>query len=105
MPPTTSRISQQRNTIEYRSLFNTSGWFDRVKFTGAYNDYSHSEFPTLQDSSGVSDPQANHFHKREFNTVLQLVQHAAGNLTGTIGLWADVQDLTIEGQQPLSRTR
>ena len=101
VPPTTSRISQQRNTVEYRSLFNTGGWFDRVKFNGAYNDYTHSEFPTVQDSTGVSDPQANHFHKREFNAVLQLVQHAAGKLNGTIGLWTDVQDLTIEGQQPL----
>jgi iron complex outermembrane receptor protein len=101
-PPTTSRISQQRNTVEFRSLFNTgSGWFNRLRLVGAYNDYTHSEFPTLQDSSGVSDPQANHFHKRELNASLQLEQQPWGKLSGTLGLWTDIQDLTIEGQQPL----
>ena len=101
-PPTTSRISQQRNTVELRSLLNVGGaWLQRVKLDAGYNDYTHSEFPTVQDSSGVSDPQANHFHKREFNAVLQLAQTRVGNLSGTVGLWTDVQDLTIEGQQPL----
>jgi iron complex outermembrane receptor protein len=101
-PPTTSRISQQRNTLEFRSLFNVgSAWFDRVKVTAAYNSYTHSEFPTLQDSSGVSDPQANHFHMEEFNAVLQLEQAPRGRLSGTLGLWTDLQNLTIEGQQPL----
>ena len=101
-PPTTSRIVQQRNTIELRSLFTIgSALVQRVTFDAGYNDYSHSEFPTLQDSSGVSDPQANHFHKREFNAMLRMVQAPWGNLSGTVGLWTDVQDLTIEGQQPL----
>jgi iron complex outermembrane receptor protein len=101
-PPTTSRISQQRHTLEFRSLFNVGGGLlQRIKLDAGYNDYTHSEFPTLQDSSGVSDPQANHFHKREFNAVLQLVQTRIGHLSGTVGLWTDVQDLTIEGQQPL----
>jgi iron complex outermembrane receptor protein len=101
-PPTTSRISQQRNTVEFRSLFNVGGaGLQRATLNAAYNDYTHSEFPTLQDSSGVSAPEANHFHKREFNSVLQLTQARVGNLSGTVGLWTDVQDLTIEGQQPL----
>ena len=102
VPPTTSRISQQRNTVELRSLFNTdSDWLQRVKFDAAYNDYNHSEFPTAQDSTGVSDPQANHFHKTELNAMLQLQQHPVGRLSGTVGLWSDVQDLTISGDQPL----
>ncbi|HVA58027.1 MAG: TonB-dependent receptor [Gemmatimonadaceae bacterium] len=102
VPPTTSRISQQRNTVEFRSLFNTTGsWFQRVKLDASYNDYNHSEFPTAQDSTGVSDPQANHFHKREFNAVLQFQQKQYGRLSGTLGLWSDIQNLTIEGDQPL----
>ena len=101
-PPTTSRISQQRNTVEFRTLVNIgSAWLDRVKLAGSYNDYAHSEFPTMQDSAGVSDPQANHFVKQEFNSVLQFEQAPLGKLGGTLGLWTDVQDLTIEGQQPL----
>lgn len=102
VPPTTSRISQQRNTLEFRSLINIgSSWFDRIKLDGSYNDYTHSEFPTVQDSTGVSDPQANHFHKQEFNAVLQFDQRPLGRLSGTLGLWTDIQGLTIEGQQPL----
>ncbi len=102
VPPTTSRISQQRNTLELRSLFHIgSAWFDRVKLTAAYNSYTHSEFPTVQDSTGVSDPQANHFHMEEFNAVLQVQQAPRGKWDGTLGLWTDLQNLTIEGQQPL----
>jgi len=102
VPPTTSRISQERNTVEFRTLLNTgAAWFAHVKLNGSYNDYSHSEFPTVQDSTGISDPQANHFHKREFNAALQLEQKPIGKLSGTLGLWTDIQDLTIEGQQPL----
>jgi iron complex outermembrane receptor protein len=101
VPPTTSRITQRRNTVEVRGLLNGGGgWLKRVKLDASYNDYNHAEFPTTEDSSGVSDPQANHFHKRELNAVLQL-QHRLGRLGGTVGLWTDVQDLTIEGDQPL----
>ncbi len=101
-PPTTSRIFQTRKTLEMRSLFNTSGsWLERVKLNAAYNDYNHSEFPTAQDSTGVSDPQANHFHKQELNGVLRLQQRQAGRLTGTVGLWGDLQTLDISGDQPL----
>jgi iron complex outermembrane receptor protein len=102
VPPTTSRISQQRNTVELRGLFNIGGALvHRVRLDANYNDYNHSEFPTAQDSTGVSEPQANHFHKREFNAVLQLQQRPVGRLSGTLGLWADVQNLIIEGDQPL----
>lgn len=102
VPPTTSRISQQRNAVELRSLFNTGGGFaQRVSVEASYNDYNHAEFPTAQDSSGVSDPQANHFHKQEFNGVLQLQQRPMGGLSGTLGLWTDIQNLTIDGDQPL----
>jgi len=101
VPPTTSRIAQRRNTAELRGLFNAGGWLDRVKLDASYNDYNHAEFPTAEDSTGVSDPQANHFHKRELNAVLQLEQRPTGALSGTIGLWTDVQSLTIEGDQPL----
>jgi iron complex outermembrane recepter protein len=101
-PPTTSRISQQRNTVEFRSLFNTGdSWIQRVKLNASFNDYTHSEFPTAEDSTGVSDPQANHFHKTEVNTTLQFQQRPVGKLTGTLGLWTDIQNLTIEGEQPL----
>ncbi len=102
VPPTTSRISQQRNTVEWRSLFNAGGSVVRdVKLNASYNDYTHSEFPTAQDSSGVSDPQANHFHKRDFNGVLQFQQQRRGDIDGAFGVWANIEDLTIEGDQPL----
>lgn len=100
VPPTTSRITQTRNTAELRGVVNAGGSFVKQwKLEANYNDYVHSEFPTQEDSTGVSDPQANHFHKREFNGVLQL-RHQ-GRLEGTFGVWANVQDLTIEGDKPL----
>ena len=102
VPPTTSRITQLRSTVELRALLNPrGGWAERVKLDASYNDYGHSEFPTAQDSTGVSEPQANHFHKQEFNAVLQVRHRPWGRLNGTVGLWADLQDLTIEGDQPL----
>jgi len=101
VPPTTSRIAQRRNTLELRSLINAGGVVvDRLRLDASYNDYNHSEYPTAEDSTGVSDPQANHFHKRELNATLQL-QQRPGALSGTLGLWTDVQNLTIEGDQPL----
>lgn len=102
VPPTTSRISQQRNTAELRSLVNVAGgWAQRVKFNAAYNDYGHSEFPTAQDSSGVSDPQANHFHKTDVNAMLQIQQRAIGRWSGTVGLWSNLEHMSISGDQPL----
>jgi len=102
IPPTTSRIAQTRNTVEFRSLFNLRlGVVEQLKINASYNDYNHSEFPTAQDASGVSDPEANHFHKRTFNAIVQLRQHQVGNLQGTLGFWTDIENLTIEGDQPL----
>ena len=102
VPPTTSRITQNRNTVELRGLLSVAGSFVKQwKVEANYNDYGHSEFPTEQDSTGVSDPQANHFHAREFNGVLQLRHQPLGRLEGTFGVWASVQDLTIAGDQPL----
>ena len=102
VPPTTSRIAERRNTVEFRSLFNPDLAFARqLRFNATYNDYNHSEFPTAQDASGVSDPQANHFHKRGFNGVLQLKHQPLGKLQGTLGLWTNIEDLTIEGDEPL----
>ncbi len=102
VPPTTSRIAQKRNTLELRSLFNGGfSFIDRVKLNAAYNDYNHSEFPTAQDASGVSDPEATHFHKREFNGVLQLQHQPFGKLVGTLGLWTNVEHMTIRGDEPL----
>lgn len=102
VPPTTSRIAQQRSTFELRGLLNAGGaLFERIKLDAAYNDYTHSEFPTAQDSTGVSDPQANHFHKRELNATLQFQQRTAGRWSGTVGLWTDYQKLDISGDQPL----
>ena len=102
VPPTTSRIAERRNTVEFRSLFNSDLSFAKqLRFNGSFNDYSHAEFPTAQDANGVSDPQANHFHKRAFNGVLQLQHQQLGKLRGTLGLWTNVEDLTIEGDEPL----
>ena len=102
IPPTTSRIAQTRNTVEMHSLFNLGGGLvDQLKVNASFNDYNHSEFPTAEDSTGVSDPQANHFHKQTLNAVAQFRQRQAGKLQGTVGLWTDIENLTIEGDQQL----
>lgn len=101
-PPGTSRITQDRNTVELRGLYRVNGSFIRqLKIDAAYNDYGQSEFPTEQDSSGVSTPQANLFHKRAFNASLQLQHQPVAQWQGTLGLWTNVEDLTIEGGEPL----
>ena len=101
-PPTTSRITQDRNTVELRGLLSSTGsFFSTWKLDASYNDYGHSEFPTAQDSTGVSEPQANHFHKREFNALLQARHTPLKTVAGAIGVWVNVEDLTIEGDQPL----
>jgi len=102
VPPSTSRVTQSRNTVELRGLLHAGGSFvQQWKLDANYNDYGHSEFPTAQDSTGVSDRQANHFHERDFNGVLQLRHQPLGRLEGTLGVWANVQDLAISGDQPL----
>jgi iron complex outermembrane receptor protein len=102
VPPTTSRITQNRNTLELRSLLSGDGSIvNQWKLNASYNDYTQSEFPTVQDETGVSEPQANHFHKRELNAVLQLQHHPIGQLEGTVGLWTNIENLSIEGDEPL----
>ena len=102
VPPTTSRIAQRRNTVELRSLFNHGfGFIDRVKLNASFNDYNHSEFPTAQDASGVSDPEATHFQKRQLNGVLQLQHQPIGKLQGTLGLWTNIENMKISGDEPL----
>jgi iron complex outermembrane recepter protein len=102
VPPTTSRIAQDRSTVELRGLLSSGGpFFADWKLNASYNDYGHSEFPTEQDSTGVSAPQANHFHKREFNAFLQARHTPLKAVAGAIGLWVSVEDMTIAGDQPL----
>jgi iron complex outermembrane receptor protein len=102
VPPTTSRIAERRNTIETRNFFNVpSTLVQTVKLNASYNDYNHSEFPTAQDASGVSDPEETHFHKRDLNAVLQLQQNPRGRLNGVLGLWTNFEDMKIDGDEPL----
>lgn len=102
VPPTTSRIAQRRNTVEFRSLLSHGfGFIDRVKLNASFNDYNHSEFPTAQDASGVSDPQATHFEKRQLNGVLQLQHQPFGKLEGALGLWTNIENMKISGDEPL----
>ena len=102
IPPGTSRIAQRRNTFELHGLLTRGGSLARMlRLDANYNDYNHSEFPTAQDASGVSDPQANHFHKREFNGDLRLQHGPAGKLHGAVGLWTNIEDLVIDGDEPL----
>ena len=102
VPPATSRIAQRRNTYQLDGVFHaanssTHQW----KLKGSFNDYNHSEFPTAEDSTGVSDPQANHFHKRAWNGRLEWDARPAGKLESTLGLWTNIENLTIDGDQPL----
>lgn len=102
LPPSTSRIAQTRNTVEMRALLaRGSALAKQWKLTASFNDYGHSEFPTEQDSSGVSEPEATHFQKRQLNAVLQMQQRAIGRLDGTLGIWTNVEELTIRGDEPL----
>jgi iron complex outermembrane receptor protein len=88
--------------VELRGLLSSGGpFFSDWKLNASYNDYGHSEFPTEQDSTGVSAPQANHFHKREFNAFLQARHTPLKTVAGAIGLWVSVEDMTIAGDQPL----
>lgn len=101
-PPTTSLIWQQKNMVEMRSLWAVGGSVIRqVRLNADFVNYDHSEFPTLQDSTGVSDPQANFFHKQTFNATLQLMHQQFGSFRGTVGFWTEIDNLEIEGQQPL----
>lgn len=101
-PPTTSLIAQNKNLVEMRSLFAVDGDFlEQIKLSANFVDYNHEEYPTQQDSTGVSNPEANHFNKRAVNAALQFQHQRFGQLEGTIGLWMNIENLSIEGQQPL----
>ncbi len=102
VPPATSRIAQKRNSVELRSLLVVDGSLvKQVKFNANYVDYNHSEFPTAQDSTGVYDFLATHFHKQEFNATLQFQHQQLEKFQGTFGLWANTENLTLDGDQPL----
>lgn len=100
LPPATSRIAQRRNTVELQSSFGATS-NGRWKLDANFNDYNHSEFPTEQDATGVSDPQANHFHKHAYNARLQRQHGGVGRLEGAVGLWSNIEKLTIDGDEPL----
>ena len=101
-PVSTSRITQYKNSLEMRSLFVFDGSLIKLgKFSANYVDYRHSEYPTVEDSTGVSDPQANEFHKQAFNATLQFEHQQFGKFQGVAGLWTDIESLTIEGDMPL----
>ncbi len=101
-PPTTSEIQQQKNMVEMRGLWATEGSVvKQVRLNADYVNYDHSEYPTAQDSTGVSNPQANFFHKQTFNAALQLMHPHFGAFTGTVGFWTEIDNLKIEGDQPL----
>ena len=102
VPPATSRITQYKNSLELRSLFVVDGsLIKQGKLNANYVDYRHSEYPTAEDSTGVSDPQANEFHKRAFNATLQFEHQQFGKFQGVAGLWTNIENLTIEGDMPL----
>jgi iron complex outermembrane receptor protein len=102
VPPATSRIAQKKNSVEVRGLLDAGGPLIRqVRFNANFVDYNHSEFPTAQDSTGISDPQANHFHKQAVNATLQFQHERFGNFQGVVGLWTNIENLRIDGDAPL----
>jgi iron complex outermembrane recepter protein len=101
-PPTTSLIEQKKNLVEMRGLWAVQGpLVKQVRLNADFVDYDHSEYPTAQDSAGVSNPQANFFHKQTFNATIQFMHEQFGALRGTVGLWSEIDNLKIEGDQPL----
>ncbi len=98
----TSRIDQKRNSAEFRGRFNVNGSLvEKVKVNATYTDYNHSEYPTVQDSTGVFEFLATHFHKQEFNGSVQFAHHQSGGFRGTFGIWSNIEDMTLDGDQPL----
>jgi iron complex outermembrane receptor protein len=104
MPPASSRIIQEKYAVELRGLFDLDGSFIRqIRLNSNVVDYLHSERPTMQDTGNgnVFDAEQNNFHQNGYNTTLQFVQARMGNVQGTIGLFANIDNLTIGGPQPL----
>lgn len=101
-PAATSRIAQIKKSVEVRSLFAVDGpTVKQVKFNGNFVDYNHSEYPTAQDSTGVYDFLATHFHKQEFNATLQMQHRQFDKFQGVLGFWANIEDLSLDGDEPL----
>jgi iron complex outermembrane recepter protein len=104
MNPTTSRIVQEKYTAELRAQFNVGGSFvNQIRLNSNASDYTHSEFPTIPDSVGTSPIEFNQnsFHQNNYNTTLQFLLQPMGNWQGTLGLWSDLENLTMGGLQPL----
>ncbi len=101
--PTTSRIQQEKFAIELRGIFDINGSFIRqLRLNSNIVDYLHSEHPTLEDTNGVvSEFEQNSFHQNGYNTNLQFVQQRMDAWQGTLGLFANVDNLTLDGPQPL----
>jgi iron complex outermembrane receptor protein len=101
-PAATSRIFQSKKSVEARGLFAAEGPFLRqVRWNANYVDYQHAEYPTAQDSSGVYDFLATQFHKKQFNGTLQFQHQPGERARGVVGLWTDVEDLSLSGEDPL----
>jgi iron complex outermembrane receptor protein len=103
MNPTTSRIVQEKFTAELRAQFNVGGSFvNQIRLNSNASDYTHSEFPTIPDSAGTApvEFQQNSFHQNNYNTTLQFLLQPMGNWQGTLGLWSDLENLTMGGLQP-----
>jgi iron complex outermembrane receptor protein len=102
--PTSSRIEQEKYTVELRGLFEVDGSFiKQIKLNSNIVDYMHSEHPVIPDSTGLvaTDFEQNNFHQNGYNTTLQFLHQRIGNLQGTIGLFANFDNLQIGGLQPL----
>ena len=95
---------QEKFTAELRAQFNVGGSFvNQIRLNSNASDYTHSEFPTIPDSSGTApvEFQQNSFHQNNYNTTLQFLLQPMGNWQGTLGLWSDLENLTMGGLQPL----
>ncbi len=102
VPPTTSRIAQRVNDLEMQGLMAVGGAIvSQLRLNANVVDYNHSEYPTAQDSAGVGDFLATHFHKQACNAMLQAQHGQLGRWQGTLGVWTDVERLSIDGDEPL----
>jgi iron complex outermembrane receptor protein len=101
-PASTSRIAQVKKSLEARGLFALDGSLvKQVKVNAIFVDYNHSEYPTVQDSTGVYDIVATHFHKKQFNATLQFEHQPFRALEGVFGVWTNIEDLSLSGDEPL----
>lgn len=107
--PLFSRIQMEKYSVELRGQFDVNGSFlKQIKLNANAVDYEHSEHPTGPDMDSAGNPtgsfsefQQNHFHQNNYNATLQFIEQPMGNWQGTIGLWTNFDNLTIDGLQPL----